>query len=170
MQVRLPLVFDLDETLLVAKSQSQLTKELRALRDVRWVPLRLGTAGGWLACKWPAAEAVPNAPSHPAERSPFPHFNPPCCLAPSASVLQAPRAAARHWRPAAGGQAQGAGPGGSSDEGGRCMQLVAEARGWGLGCSGADAKLPPGHLRAAAAAHGARRRGGCQAAPLLASS
>ncbi len=32
---RLPLVFDLDETLLVAKSQSQLSKELRSLRDVR---------------------------------------------------------------------------------------------------------------------------------------
>lgn len=32
---RLPLVFDLDETLLVAKSQSQMAKELRALRDVR---------------------------------------------------------------------------------------------------------------------------------------
>lgn len=33
--MRLPLVFDLDETLLVAKSQSQLGKELKALRDVR---------------------------------------------------------------------------------------------------------------------------------------
>ena len=33
--MRLPLVFDLDETLLVAKSQSQLGKELKALRDLR---------------------------------------------------------------------------------------------------------------------------------------
>lgn len=32
---RLPLVFDLDETLLVAKSQSQLQRELAELRDVR---------------------------------------------------------------------------------------------------------------------------------------
>ena len=35
--MRLPLVFDLDETLLVAKSQSQMAKELKALRDVRCV-------------------------------------------------------------------------------------------------------------------------------------
>lgn len=35
LSMRLPLVFDLDETLLVAKSQSQLSKELKALRDVR---------------------------------------------------------------------------------------------------------------------------------------
>lgn len=33
--LRLPLVFDLDETLLVAKSQSQLSRELKALREVR---------------------------------------------------------------------------------------------------------------------------------------
>ena len=32
---RLPLVFDLDETLLVAKSQSQMQKELKALRNER---------------------------------------------------------------------------------------------------------------------------------------
>lgn len=41
---RLPLVFDLDETLLVAKSQSQLSKELRSLRDVRRPALQ--RAGG----------------------------------------------------------------------------------------------------------------------------
>ena len=32
---RLPLVFDLDETLLVAKSQSQMSKEIKALRNER---------------------------------------------------------------------------------------------------------------------------------------
>lgn len=48
---RLPLVFDLDETLLVAKSQSQLTKELRSLRDVRRPALQRATGDPQHAAK-----------------------------------------------------------------------------------------------------------------------
>jgi hypothetical protein len=48
--MRLPLVFDLDETLLVAKSQSQMAKELKALRDIRCVggPVLKALAAGLL--------------------------------------------------------------------------------------------------------------------------
>lgn len=122
--VRLPLVFDLDETLLVAKSQSQMAKELKALRDVRWGRCRalctlprgrrgaavwprlralLSVVGGWVGggcvlhqhSRWlQAARARLHADLEPAA-------SPPAAL----HVPQAPRAAGRHQRPATAGQA-----------------------------------------------------------------
>lgn len=53
---RLPLVFDLDETLLVAKSQSQLTKELRSLREARRPALQRASGDPQKAAKLAALD------------------------------------------------------------------------------------------------------------------
>ena len=96
--MRLPLVFDLDETLLVAKSQSQMAKELKALRDVRCAALSSLHAAprcsaGLATRRRGAAELSPaRCPA------PVPHARSPPAGAPTCTAQPATRSRRSSWR------------------------------------------------------------------------